>query len=65
MNEYEAKQILDDAAMRRGLWVYLWQFRQDAKCENPRPFPLLRDEDIEDELRRILLPPRKKFLGIF
>ncbi|MFA5714371.1 MAG: hypothetical protein WC998_01350 [Candidatus Paceibacterota bacterium] len=65
MNEYEAKQCLDDAEMRRGLWVYLWQFRQDAKHENHLPYPLLRDEDIEEELKRILLPPRKKFLGIF
>lgn len=64
-NEYEVKQFLDETDMRRGLLGLLWSFKRSQKKEGALPIPLFNDEQIQEELRRILLPPRKKFLGIF
>lgn len=40
--------------MRRGLYEFLWGFRQDAKGENKRPCPRLSDLQIKVELKRLL-----------
>ncbi len=65
MNEYEAKQMLEDAASRRALWEMLWRaahaYEKDRPSVTPPP-----DDVIKEELERILFPKkRKKFLGLF
>lgn len=68
MDEHNAEEMMDDAAMRRGLLEMLWKYKKDSSGKNapPRPMPHMWNEDawIEQELRRILFP-RRKFLGLF
>jgi hypothetical protein len=63
MNEFEAKRMLQDAAARRALWEMLWKAAHVH--EVGRPIPSSSDDEIKKELERILLPKRKKFLGLF
>ncbi len=65
MDENEARKLLADAAMRRGLHEWLWQFHPDARLKHPAPCPFLSDERIQEELQRIFFGKRKKFLGLF
>lgn len=50
----EARRLLNDARMRRGLMEFLWQFRKEDKGVTPQPFPMMDDEQIKGELKRIL-----------
>jgi len=50
----EARRLLNDARMRRGLMEFLWQFREEDKGVTSQPFPMIGDDQIKDELRRIL-----------
>lgn len=50
ITEDEARQKLDDAAMRRVLYVLLW----DRTHRDGLPCPMLGDEQVQAELRRLL-----------
>lgn len=54
ITEAEAKVEIQDAGMRRQLFEVLWQGRTDAKGEDPRPCPSLNDEEVKEELQRVL-----------
>ena len=64
MDEYEARQLMQDAKGRRYLWEQLWKASHEHEKGRPIPTPP-PDEAIQEELRRILLPKRRKFLGLF
>lgn len=65
MDEYTARQILRDAAMRQALWEWLMEHRP-KESDYPWPSPTPPSDDrIREDLERILFPKRKKFLGIF
>lgn len=64
MNEDEAREMLQDAASRRALWEILWKAGHAHETDRPTPAPP-SDDVIKDELKRILFPKRKKFLGLF
>jgi hypothetical protein len=49
---YEAREAIHLHQMRQRLYEILWEARDDAK--RGRPYPALKDEDIMEELRRIL-----------
>lgn len=55
VSEAEAKKALEEAAMRRALYVMLWDMTHKKK-ENVRaqPCPVLSDEEIKRRLRRLL-----------
>ncbi len=54
VDEAQARRIIADAKMRRGLFEWLWQFHPDTEGRYPRPCPSLSDEQIKSELKRIL-----------
>jgi hypothetical protein len=64
MDEREARKLLEDAKGRRYLWEEMW--KASHSHEAGRPVPTAPDDEvIQEELRRILFPKRKKFLGLF
>jgi hypothetical protein len=65
MDQYEARQLLNDATMRQALWCWLHAQQPDV-IAHKRPVPAPpSDETIQADLRRILLPRRQRFLGLF
>lgn len=56
----KARRLINDARMRRGLAEFLWQFREEDKGVTPQPFPMMGDDQIKDELKRILCHDTKK-----
>ena len=57
MNETEARRVLYDTAMRRGLMSLLWACRmkeQQKHCDVPQPMPMMDDDQIKKELKRII-----------
>ena len=57
MNEKQARKVLLDAAMRKGLMSVLWACRMEAQakyCVVPQPMPPMDDDQIKKELKRII-----------
>ena len=68
MDEYTARQELEAIEMRKALWQWLMAQRSRHATSNkwPEPQPLApSDEQVRADLARILLPKRKRFLGLF
>jgi|WetSurMetagenome_2_1015567.scaffolds.fasta_scaffold49370_3 hypothetical protein len=65
MDQYTARQTLNDAALRQALWLWLEAQHPEVLYQGRPVPPPPSDETIQDELRRILLPRRKRFFGLF
>lgn len=62
--EWEAKRIIRDASMRRALLYILEEATRDLRPGgSDKPEPMRSDEDIKDELRRIILGREEKGKG--
>lgn len=69
MDKYTARQVISDSEMRQALWEWLMAHRtpeggHDGIPLRPSPIPP-SDDRIREDLERILLPKRKRFLGLF
>lgn len=51
ISKWEAEQVVRDSAMRRALLKFL---QDEIKLEKGRPEPMRDDEEVDEELKRIL-----------
>lgn len=56
VSEEDAKKAIEDAAMRRALYVMLWDMTHKSSDGGPpaRPCPAFGDEEIKRRLRSLL-----------
>lgn len=68
MSEYKARQLLNDAIMRRALWIWLQQQRPDLNRPGTLPRAVIAppgDDQVIEDLRRILRPSRHWWQRLF